>query len=132
MKTADPKGFTLVEALVAMLLLLGGLLAVAPMFVFAMKVAATGADLGTVGAIAVEQMEDIRSQTWSGLPAGGDLTSDVAGYSRTTADGHIVRWSITNNGTSPVTLKTIKVRVIAPRQVIGQAKEVTLTGLRAQ
>lgn len=131
MKT-DSRGFTLVEALVAMLLLLGGLLAVAPMFVLAIRVSASSADLGTVGAIAVEQMEDLRSRSWAGLPAGGSLTSNVTDYSETTGEGHVVRWQITDNGTTPVTLKTIRVRVIAPRQVIGRAKQVTLASVRAQ
>jgi prepilin-type N-terminal cleavage/methylation domain-containing protein len=129
---SDSRGFTLIEALVAMVLLLGGLLAVAPMFVLALKVSASGADIGSVGAIAVEQMEDLRSNDWTALPAGGGLNSNVTGYFDTTAEGHTVRWQIVDNGTTPVTLKTISVRVIAVRQVIGQAKEVTLTSLRAQ
>jgi prepilin-type N-terminal cleavage/methylation domain-containing protein len=126
------RGFTLVEALVAMLLLLGGLLAIAPMFVLAMKVSASSADLGNVGAIGVEQMEELRSRNWTALTAGGDLNSNAAGFFRTTTEGFIVRWSITDNATTPVTLKTIRVRVLAPRQVIGEVKQVNLVSLRAQ
>ena len=52
---ADARGFSLVEVLVALFLIGLGVLAAAPMFIYAMQGNATGADFGSVGAIAVER-----------------------------------------------------------------------------
>jgi prepilin-type N-terminal cleavage/methylation domain-containing protein len=125
------RGFSLVEVLVALFLIALGVLAAAPMFVYAMQGNASGADFGSVGAIAVEQMEQLRSQTFASLAAGGSLTVSQTGYSDLGDPEYIVRWRITDNAT-PATIKTITVRVIAVRQVVGQRKEITLTTLRGR
>lgn len=128
---ADTRGFSLVEVLVALFLIGLGVLAAAPMFVYAMQGNATGADFGSVGAIAVERMEQLRSQTFVNLPAGGSLTVSQNGYSDLTDPDYILRWRITDNA-NPPTIKTITVRAIAVRQVVGQRKEITLTTLRGR
>jgi len=124
-------GFTLVEVLLALALLFVGVVAAAPMFIFAMKETAAGADLGTVGAAAVDRMELLRSTDFSSLTAGGSLTTNVSGYSDTSNPSYTVLWEIVDNGT-PATEKTISVRAVVARQVIGNAKDVTLTSLRAR
>jgi prepilin-type N-terminal cleavage/methylation domain-containing protein len=128
---AEARGFSLVEVLVALFLIGLGVLAAAPMFIYAMQGNATGADFGSVGAIAVERMEQLRSLTFANLPAGGSLTVSQNGYSDLTDPDYIVRWRITDNATPP-TIKTISVRTIAVRQVVGERKEITLTTLRGR
>ena len=128
---AGARGFSLVEVLVALFLIGLGVLAAAPMFIYAMQGNATGADFGSVGAIAVERMEQLRSQTFVNLPAGGSLTVSQTGYSDLTDPDYILRWRITDDATPP-TLKTISVRAIAVRQVVGERKEITLTTLRGR
>lgn len=128
---ADARGFSLVEVLVALFLIGLGVLAAAPMFIYAMQGNATGADFGSVGAIAVERMEQLRSQTFINLPAGGSLTVSQTGYSDLTDPDYILRWRITDDAT-PATIKTISVRAIAVRQVVGERKEITLTTLRGR
>ena len=127
----ESHGFTLVEVLLALALLFVGVVAAAPMFIFAMKETAAGADMGSVGAAAVDRMELLRASDFYSLPAGGSLTSNVSGYSDASNARYTVRWQITDNGT-PATVKTISVRTISARQVIGIAKEVTLSSLRAR
>jgi len=124
-------GFTLVEVLLALALLFVGVVAAAPMFIFAMKETAAGADMGSVGAAAVDRMELLRATDFYSLTAGGNLASSVSGYSDTANARYTIRWQIVDNGTPP-TEKTIGVRVVAARQAIGIAKEVTLTSLRAR
>ena len=126
-----PLGFTLVEVLLAMALMFAGIMAAAPLFVFAMKETAAGADLGLVGAAAVDRMELLRSGDFYSLAAGGSLTSDVSGDSDTSSARFTVRWQIADNAT-PATVKTISVRAVASRQAMGPAKEVTLTTLRGR
>ena len=125
------RGFTLVEVLLALLLLFVCVVAAAPMFIFAMKEIAADADMGSVGAAAVDWMEFLRGTDFSSLTAGGGLTSSVTGYSDTSNPRCTVRWQIADNA-SPATVKTIGVRAIAVRQAIGNVKDTTLLSLRSQ
>jgi len=127
------EGFTLIEVLLALFLLGLGVLAAAPMFIYAMRGNAAGADFGSSGAIAVERMEVLRSTRYTDLDAGGDLASDTTvaavDYFDNSDPDFSVRWVIVNNTTPPDT-KTITVRAEARRQVVGLRKGVTLTTLR--
>jgi prepilin-type N-terminal cleavage/methylation domain-containing protein len=125
------RGFTLVEVLLALSLLFIGVVAAAPMFIFALKETAAGADMGSVGAAAVDRMELLRATDFYSLTAGGGLTSNVTSFSDTSSSTYTVRWQIVDNGT-PATEKTISVRAIAARQAMGNAKEITLITLRAR
>ena len=127
----DSRGFSLVEVLLALFLMGIGVLAAAPMFIYAMQGNAVGQDFGSAGALAVEHMERLRSDDWTALTAGGDLGSNVAGYSDDTDADFEIRWLITDNA-APVGTKTIAVRVISRRVVVGQRKEVVVTTVRGR
>jgi len=127
----DSDGFTLLEVMLALFLIGIGVLAAAPMFMYAIQGNAVGADLGSIGAIGVERMELLRSTDYSALPDGGDLTADVTGYFDNSDPNYSVRWVTTSNLT-PIGTKTIEVRVAANRQVIGKPKQVLLTTLRGR
>jgi len=127
----DQSGFTLVEVVVALFLIGIGVLAAAPMFMYAMQGNAAGADMGAVGALGVERMELLRSQAYTALAAGGTLGANTNGYFDDTTPGYVVRWRITDNVT-PVGTKTIEVRAVAERAVVGAPRDVTLTPVRAR
>ena len=131
MRQTGSRGFTLLEVLIAVFLIGIGVLAAAPMFVYAMQGNATGADFGSVGAVAVEQMELLRADSYSNLAAGGSLTANTTGYFDNADPDVLVRWQITDNA-SPVGTKTITVRAIANRQVVGLQKDVELTTVRCR
>ena len=124
-------GFSLVEVLVALVLLAFGLLAVAPLFVFATRETAASADYGTAGALAVRRMEMLRTVDFNSLTAGGSLTSNATGFFDTGDSRSTVRWTVENNAT-PVTIKTVVVRAISMRQPEGPAKVVELTYRRVK
>jgi prepilin-type N-terminal cleavage/methylation domain-containing protein len=124
-------GFSLVEVLIALVLLGFGLLAVAPLFVFATRESAASADYGTAGALAVRRMELLRTTAFGSLTAGGSLTSNVTGFSDTSDPRAVVRRLVTNNA-SPATIKTVSVRAVATRQPEGPAKTVDLTYRRTR
>lgn len=127
----NARGFSLVEVMVALFLIALGVLAAAPMFIYAMQGNATGADFGSVGANAVERLELLRGQDYVALVPGGSLNVSQVGYSDLADPDVVVRWTITDNA-NPTGTRTIVVRAIATRQVVGQRKEVTLTTLRGR
>jgi Tfp pilus assembly protein PilW len=88
------KGYSLLETLLAMFLTMIALLAVAPMFVHASRGNEAGADMGSVGAIALDQVEQLTQLPWRDLEPGGSLTEDVAGYLCAAVSEFLVRWTI--------------------------------------
>ena len=125
-----PDGFTLVEVVLALFILAVGVIATAPLFVYAARENAVGGDLGAVGDLAVGQMELLRGTDYVILTNGGDLNSNVDGYHDVSRPGFVVRWVVADNPNPPTSTKTITVRAIADRQVIGRKKEVTLIAVR--
>ncbi len=132
---ASERGFTLLEILIAVTLLALVILAVAPMFIMASQRTAAGADMGLVGALAVETMESLRAESLGNLVAGGSLVTDTTvgstPYFDASEPGYIVRWQVTDNAT-PLGGKRLTVRALALRQVSGVPKEVTLSALRVR
>ncbi len=125
-------GMTLVEVLMALFLIGIGVLAAAPMFIYAMQGNAVGADLGTVGAVAVERMELLRSSNYGVLTAGGSLGGNVSGYFDNSNPAVTVRWTIADTVVGSVAMKTITVRALANRQVVGERKDITMTTERGK
>src|SRR5437667_434516 len=111
-------GFTLAEVLVAVAIMGVVLLAAASLFAYAIRETATGSDLGSVGAVAVDRMELLRANDFYALAAGGSLGSSVAGFSDASDPRFTVRWQIVDNA-APSTMKTISVRAIAVRRSTG-------------
>ncbi len=128
-------GFTLVEVLLALFLIALGMLAVAPMFVYATQGNAVGGDYGSMGAIAVERLELLRGTDYydSSLAAGGSLSSNVTGYFDDSDPDFLVRWRIADDVTRADT-KLIVVRAIALGVLgrSGQRKEMTVAAVRGR
>jgi Tfp pilus assembly protein PilV len=124
-------GASLIEVLVALMLIAISLLAVAPMFVSSMRQDAAGADLGLVGASTNARMELLRTMPFHALDPGGSLTANVAGYFDESNADVTVRWEIVAAG-GPTGTKTIRVVGIATREVLGQAKSTEMTTIRVR
>lgn len=125
------KGFTLVEVLIALLLLSISILAVLPLFVHAMRSNASAGEIGSVSAVANQRMELLTQIPFDNLTAGGSLTADSTGYFDDSDPDVLVRWRVTDDATPP-TLKTVEVRGIALRTPMGGPKELLLVGLAAE
>ena len=126
----DARGFTLLEVVIALVLIAVGVIATAPLFVFASKENAVGGDMGTIGAAAVRQMEMLRATPYPLLDDGGSLTGDVSGYSDTTSPEVHLRWTIVVNPNPPAPTKLITVRATAVGNTIGKPKSVTMATVR--
>jgi prepilin-type N-terminal cleavage/methylation domain-containing protein len=126
----NASGFTLMEVVIALFLIAVGVIATAPLFVYALQENAGGGDMGTVGAAAVTRMETLRAAAFGTLPAGGSLTSDVNGYSDFSVPEVVVRWTIADNPNPAIPSKTITVEAIAIGESIGRRKSVTMVTVR--
>ena len=124
-------GFSLLEALVAIFLTSAALLAAAPLLVHASHATDASADMGAVGAIAVDRMEQLRQELWRNLGTGGSLTSDVAGYFDDSDPDFLVRWQVSDNA-SPSQTKSITVLARPLTDRLGPRRSVEITSMRGR
>jgi hypothetical protein len=124
-------GTSLIEVMVALLLIAMGVLGVATLFVSSTNVNAAAADLGSLSSKATARMESIRAEAFYNLTPGGSLTTSVSGYSDVSDPQWIVRWEIIGGG-GPMATKTLHVRALAPTWAAGSPKQVDLTTLRSR
>ena len=126
------QGFTLLEVVLALAIMAIGVIATAPLFVYATKENAGGGDMGSVGALAVERLEQLRGRSYYNLENGGDLQSNVDGFSDLSDPDFDVRWIVADSPNPPAGMKVVVVRTLSNREVIGKAKEVTVATLRSE
>jgi type IV pilus assembly protein PilV len=131
-KPIDNRGFTLIEIMVAVFLLVTALLSLISTTVIVIKSNSLGNTMTTATTLAGDKMEQFKNTNYSDLAGGtgidyADIESTVQGTS--TAETVFTRtWIITNN--SPVTgMKTIVVTVQWNWQ--GASRNVSLTSLVA-
>ena len=74
------RGFSLLETMIALLIMLMILLSVAQLFGMSMAVNKAADDTTQVTSLASEMMEQLKYRGYDGLTAGGSLTTDVGGY----------------------------------------------------
>ena len=129
MSIRSSSGFTLIEVVLALFFIAIGVIATAPLFVYASKQNASGKDLGTVGAAAVRRMEILRSTDFGNLDPGGDLESNVAGYFDAADPEVLVRWTVIANPNPPAGTRVVTVRAMAAGS-IRRAKDATLVTIR--
>jgi len=134
----NSNGLTLIETLVAIFLMALGVLAAAPMFIFAIQGNSIGSDYGAVGSMALDRMELLRAEPFEStvLAVGGDVETNWTNgagraYFDDTQQDLLTRWEIETHPTIPLA-RIVTVRAIQLTPSIGAAKEVTLTTIRAR
>jgi prepilin-type N-terminal cleavage/methylation domain-containing protein len=150
-KKANDAGFSLIEVMVAIVILTVGLLALAQMMVLATNSNNLSGRMTSCSGLAKEQLERLKSTPFYSVPAnrtrhplfnpGGDINNTVNGFSQLydpdgvpTAGGALfeVRWQITDVPTAlPLAMVRIQVRCL-PSQgnqdqfaIIGEARFTT-------
>ena len=98
---AEEAGFTLVEALFAMVILIFGLLAVTNLLIVGASSNSTANQSSATTALASEQLERLKAITFTSLATGGSLTADNTGFFRDDAIDGVgpmkTRWVITSS-----------------------------------
>lgn len=75
-------GFTLVEALVAIVILVFGLIAVTNLMLVAASSNSVANQATAAATIAAQRLEQLKAQPFTSLTAGGDLDSDVTNFNQ--------------------------------------------------
>lgn len=133
-RDARDEGFSLVEALVSLLVVSFIFLAIAQLIGTGVYVNRASEDLTEATAYGSEKMEELRQLDYSALTPGGDVDSDVEGYyDDLDLDGdgqtdYTRRWEIIDQGDS----KRIRIRVFSTVATMGPAKETNLVSLVAE
>ena len=130
-KRRRQSGMTLVEVLIAMMILAGGLLTMAGVQIYSMQGGQRGRHLATAANIAASQIERLQRTTWTNIPPTTGWTSVVNADSilqRADADQvYEVEWRIFN--LIPNTSRSIDVRV-RWEDATGRRRSVTMSTIR--
>jgi type II secretory pathway pseudopilin PulG len=136
-------GFTLIEALVAMIVLSFGLISITNLMLVAASSNTVANQSTAAASVASQQLDRLKALTYSSplLASGGDLESDVADYSSITVVpgvGQIrTRWAIQDvaaptNGVPPAGLKFITVRAEGLGGLTGRRSRAEFTTFRSE
>lgn len=124
-------GFTLVEALIAVVILIFGLMAITNLFLLGTSSNSVANQSSAATSAAAETMERLKSATFSTLSAGGDLDNDVTGfvrYDEVKGVGRIrTRWEITSADAATLFLR---VRSEGTGSLSGQRTRAEFTAFR--
>ncbi len=130
----NERGFSLLETLLAMVIMLMIVLSVAQLLAMSVAVNKAADDITQVTSLASEMVEQLKFRGYAGLTAGGSLAANTTSYFDTPsvdvdADAEYTRrWLLTDNGDH----MQIQVRVIATSQLHGAVKETTVTSIVAE
>lgn len=128
------RGFSLLEAMLAMAIVLLVLLSVAQLFAVGAAVNRAAEDITQVTTLASDKLEELKIVDYDDLDPGGSLDADVAGYfdlPDVEGDGetdYTRRWMITDLGDRSL----IEVRVVGEFAPTGNVKESVVGALRAR
>ena len=106
----NTKGFTLIECVIAMVLVVTGFMAVFSLLTACLKTEVISRDLGRANSFSRSKIEELKNTKRT---PGGGLTSDVTGYFDNPTSDYTRRWQISADsmGTQTITvimLPTIK------------------------
>lgn len=118
-RIADPSGFTLIEVMITILVIVVGLLGVAGVAITVINGNTLAKEMTTATTLAQDKIEELKSTSYANITTGSDTQQSI--YTRT--------WAVTSD--SPVTgMKTIAVSVAFSWK--GATRTVTLKTMVAQ
>ena len=108
MTTKKEQGFSLVECVIAMVLLTVGFMGICGLLTTCVKQETLSTNLATANSLARSKMEELKVVTRT---VGGSLTSDVSGYSDSPTSSVTRRWQIASDvaSTQVVTVTVLQV-----------------------
>ncbi len=114
MKPTDERGFTLIEVLIAMVILTVALVSMAELMAITLRLQMLGRSETSAVRLAqskIDQLVNLNFGTNAAVNVGGSLTTDVANYFDTAAQGYTRRWQIEAIA-GEAKVRTLTVRVV--------------------
>jgi prepilin-type N-terminal cleavage/methylation domain-containing protein len=121
LKPSDDRGFTVIEVLIAMIILTVALVSMAELMAVTLRLQQLGRNQTSAVRLAQDKIDELMSQNWAAAPqlvVGGSLTADQADHFDTppTAPNYKRRWVVSVVPNDPTVaagkLRLITVRVI--------------------
>jgi prepilin-type N-terminal cleavage/methylation domain-containing protein len=118
---SNDRGFTVIEVLVAMVILTIALVSMAELMAITLRLQQLGRNQTSATRLAQDKVDELMAQNWAAAPqlvVGGSLTADVANHFDTppNATNFKRRWTVANGPVDPPVvagrLRIITVRVI--------------------
>ncbi|MEO7135672.1 MAG: prepilin-type N-terminal cleavage/methylation domain-containing protein [Vicinamibacterales bacterium] len=130
MKPTDEHGFTLIEVLIAMVILTVALVSIAELMAITLRMQMMGRNETAAVRLAQSKIDELVAVDFAGanVAVGGSLTADVDGYNDEAAPGYKRRWTIAAI-TAEDRVRTLTVRIIpdiADRRTNAQIELVTI------
>jgi prepilin-type N-terminal cleavage/methylation domain-containing protein len=124
------RGFTLVELMIAMMILAGGLLTMATVQIQSMKGGQRGRHLTQASVVAASQLEQLQRERWTNIPATAwtSPVSAAAIVNRTDLDqDYTVSWRITSLTANQTRALDVRVSWAEPS---GEPRSVMISSIR--
>jgi prepilin-type N-terminal cleavage/methylation domain-containing protein len=102
----DSQGFTLVECVIAMVLVTVGLLAIFSLLTVCLRTEVISRELGTANSLSRFKIEELKN---SSRLAGGSLTTDVTGYFDNPSFKYTRRWQISADAMGSQTVSVVMI-----------------------
>jgi type IV pilus assembly protein PilV len=114
-------GFTLIECVIAIVLILVGLLSVYSLVVYSVQTHKMSSELVQANSLARQKIEELRN---TARAAGGSLTGNTTNYFDTPLNSYTRRWQITNDS---IGTQTVSVTVLPSSSKMLQAQVLITT-----
>ena len=112
----NERGFTLIEAIVAMMVCTVGLVGMASLMAVTLRMQQLGRNSTSAVRLAQDKVDELSTIPFDAVGSsvcnGGSLTANVANYNDTTETGWTIRWLVQAGPDGDVNLKQVTVRVI--------------------
>jgi type IV pilus assembly protein PilV len=118
LKLTDERGFTLVEAMVAMVILTIGLVSLAELLAVSLRLQQLGRNETSAVRLAQDKLDWLETQSFTALPPiaaiaiGGSLTANVTDYNDSEVPGYRRRWLVEAGPDGDPDLRQVTIRVI--------------------
>lgn len=133
MKPSNERGFTIVEVLIAMVILTVALVSIAELMAITIRMQMLGRNQTQAARLAQDKIDELMSQNFTtnaSVAIGGSLTADVANYFDDPSGLYKRRWQVSAGPVDPpVTANSLRVLTVRIIPVVNDRRTATPTDI---